>query len=106
VLQYVAVCRIVLQRRVTALLLRVLLKCVAVCCSVLQCLAVRDGRYGLKSVAGCGRVLQRAEGRCRILQCVAVHRSALQCVEGFCKVLQDVAVFHSRYTARQGRFEA
>jgi len=77
---------------------------VAVCCSMLQC------------VAGCCRVLQRhmtllsvsgpsendyevvstlcVAGYCRVLQCVAVCCSVLQHVVVCCRVLQCVAASH------------
>jgi len=45
---------------------KILLKCVAVCCSVLQCVAVW----------------------CSVLQCVAVCCSVLQCVVVCCNVVQ------------------
>ena len=53
--------------------------CVAVCCSVLQCVAV------------CFNVSSSAvKERCRV--CVAVCRSVLQCVAVWCILLQGVAV--------------
>jgi len=53
------------------------LQCVAVCCSVLQCVAVRD--KVLRSSP-----LHIHEAR----QCVAVRGSVLQCVAVCCSVLQ------------------
>ena len=52
---------------------------VAVCCSVLQC------------VAECCSVLQSVAVYCSVLQCVAVCCSVLQGVAGCCRVLQCVA---------------
>ena len=63
------------------------LQCVAVCCSVLQCVAVL-----LQCVAVCYSVLQCVAVRCSVLQCVAVCYSVLQCVAVCCSVLQCVAV--------------
>jgi len=59
-----------------------MLQCVAVCCSVLQCVAL--------GALGKARVLS---GRCVavVLQCVAVCCSVLQCVVVCCRVLQCVA---------------
>jgi len=54
------------------------LQCVAVCCSALQCAAVRCSV--LQCVAVCCSALQCAAARCSVLQCVAVCCSALQCV--------------------------
>jgi len=53
------------------------LQCVAVCCSVLQCVAKYRADFG-----GC------------VLQCVAVCCSVLQCVAVCCSVSQCVAVCH------------
>jgi len=67
---------------------RIVLQCVAVCCSVVQCVAV------------CCSVLQCVAVCCSVLQCVAavmsvtcpsLVRSVLQCVAGCCSVLQCVA---------------
>jgi len=64
---------------------------VAVCCSVLQCVAVwcSVSRLKLQCVAMC----------CSVLQCVAVwcgvSRLKLQCVAVCCSVLQCVAVWCS-----------
>jgi len=57
------------------------LQCVAVCCSALQCVAVRCSV--LQCIAVC----------CSALQCVAVRCSVLQCVAVCCSVLQCVAVW-------------
>jgi len=87
-LQCVAVCYIVLQFVVREQL--VIIKqdfCIAVhkeCVfSVLQCVAVRC------SVLQC---VQCVPVRCSVLQCVAVSCSVLQCVAVCCSVLQCVAV--------------
>jgi len=49
-----------------------------VCCSALQCVAVRCS------------VLQCAAVCCSVLQCVAVRCSVLPCVAGCCSVLQSL----------------
>jgi len=66
------------------------LQCVAVCCSVLQCVvATFHGKETNESVAVC----------CSVLQCVAVCCSVLQCVAVCCRVLQCVvATFHGKET--------
>jgi len=65
------------------------LQCVAVCCSVLWCVAVsHDMTTTLQrkavapSVAVCCSVLQCVAVCCSVLQCVAVRCSVLQCVAG------------------------
>ena len=64
--------------------------CVAVCCSVLQCVA---GRYiVLPCVASCCSALQCAAVCCSVWQCVAGRCSVLQSVAVLCSVLQCVAV--------------
>jgi len=97
VLHYVAVC--VRDFSSSAFLSRVLLQCVAVCCSVLQCVEVCCSV--LQCVALCcsvlqcvavRRVLQLAAVCCSVLQCVAVCCSVLQCAAVCCSVLQCVAV--------------
>jgi len=60
--------------------------CVAVCCSVLQCVAM------CPCVAVCCSVLQSVVECCSVLQCVAVCCSVLQSVVECCRVLQRVAV--------------
>ena len=86
---------------------------VAVCCSVLQCVAVCCSSCAsctpasppsdlvhylcnscsvLQCVAVWCSVLQCVAVRCSALQCVAVHCSVLQCVAVCCSVLQCVAV--------------
>jgi len=69
------------------------LQCVAVCCSVLQyvavcCVAVCDKRtkFHLRFIT------ERSLIRYSVLQCVAVCCSVLQCVAVCCSVLQCVAV--------------
>jgi len=55
-----------------------------VCCSVLQCVAVRCS------------VLQCVAMRCSVLQCVSMHCSVLQCIAVCCSVLQSVcSMFYS-----------
>ena len=61
-----------------------LLQCVAVCCSVLQCVVRRERQLALlQGVAVC----------CNVLECVAVCCRVLQGVAGCCSVLQSVAVW-------------
>ena len=85
-------------------------ECVAVCCSVLrcvasvlQCLAVINVPFawaihtnqetkGVEIHRVCCSVLQCATVCCSVLQCVAVCCSVLQCVAVCCSVLQCVAV--------------
>jgi len=66
------------SHKVECMYLLSVLQCVAVCCSVLQCVAVE-----------CMYLLS-------VLQCVAVCCSVLQCVAVCCSVLQCVAVCCSR----------
>ena len=54
------------------------LQCVAVCCSVLQCVAV------------CSSVMQCVAVCCSVMQCVAVCCSELQCDAVWCRVVQCV----------------
>jgi len=58
------------------------LHCVAVCCSLLQCVAsVAHFPTVLKvSVAACYDVLQSVAACCSVLQLVALYCSVLQCV--------------------------
>ena len=93
----------------------IVLQCVAVCCSVLQCrasrsfyktLSLRACYNMLQGVAGCCRVLQVVAGCCRVLQCgtfLSLHNSlamyVLQCVAHFaacCSVLQRSDLFSLR----------
>ena len=97
-----------------------MLQCAVVCCSVLQCVAVRyikslilgkltiaaapERRFGEVDddlchggglhtcVALCCSVLQCDAVCCSMLQCVAVCCSVLQCVAVCCSVLQCVVV--------------
>ena len=82
------------------------LQCVAVCCSVLQCVVVPvGGNSHVAWVAVFCSVLQCVAVCCRVLQCVvvpvggnshvacvAVCCRVLQCVTVCCRVLQSVAV--------------
>ena len=61
---------------------------VAVCCSVLQCVALCCSV--LRCVAVCCSVLQCVAVCCSVLQCVAVRCSVLQCVAVCCSVLQTI----------------
>jgi len=71
------------------------LQCVAVCCSVLQCVAVYQER-------SCTLVLQAriiaiyVAVCCSVLQCVAVCCSVLQCVAVCSSVLQRVKAVAKR----------
>ena len=69
-------------------------KVVAVCCSVLQCVAPRCSV--LQCVAVCCSVLQCVAVCCTALHCVAVCCSALHCVAVCCSVLHCVALRCSR----------
>jgi len=62
----------------------------AVCFSALQCVAVRCSVF--QCVAVCCSALQCAAVRCSVLQCVAVCFRALQCVSVRCSVFQCVAL--------------
>ena len=64
---------------------------VAVCCSVLQCVAVCCRTIALPFEIFISHV-QRVAVCCSVLQRVAVCCSALQCVAVCCRVLQSVAV--------------
>jgi len=76
------------------------LQYVAVCCSVLQCVAglakeleaKAKAKGGMLRVAVCCRVLPCVAVRCCALPCVAVCCSVLQCVAVCCLLLQCVAV--------------
>jgi len=59
------------------------LQCVAVCCSV-QCLTMTTHVTELFG----GQMSSELDVCCSVLQCVAVRCSALQCVAVFCSVLQ------------------
>jgi len=84
-----------------------MLRGVAVCCSLLQCVGVGSCVMCVTWVVFCCGVLQCVAVRCSASQCVAVRRSVLQCVavcscvtcvtwalfcSGCCSVLQCVAV--------------
>ena len=103
-----------------------LVDCVAVCCSVLQCVAVyrwplfvcHHKWLGLshwvecvavccnmlQCVAVCCMVLQGVKVRCSVLQCVAVSCSVLQCVSMRCSALQCVAVYRQPPFVRLSSF--
>ena len=74
------------------------LQCVAVCCSVLQCVAMSDKDQGVgrqvcnHSLFCCPAPGMRVAVCCSVLQCVAVCCGVLQCVAVCCRVLQCVAV--------------
>jgi len=70
------------------------LHCVAVCRSVLQCVAVfcSESRV-VASAAAC-----KDAG---VLQCVAVCCSVLQCVAVCCNALQCIAKYHPRWRQLQ-----
>ena len=76
--------------------------CRAVCCSVLQCVAVAHNwrsceRRALRESAKVSRLVaeQCVAVCCSVLQCVAVCCSVLQCVAVCCSALQCVAVAHN-----------
>jgi len=62
-----------------------MLQCVAVCYSVLQCVAVCVAVCCsmLQYVAVCCSVLQCVAVHCRVLPCIAVYGSVLQCPPGW-----------------------
>jgi len=76
------------------------MQCLAVCCSVLQCLVSWVGLWHLlliaithiqadvtvlQCVAVCCSVLQRVAACCSVLQCAAVCFNMLQCVAVSCR---------------------
>ena len=67
-----------------------MLQCVAPCCSVLQCVAVRCIVWSGQQCKHECTWLVKIEGS--VLQCVAVCCSVLQCVAVCCSVMQCVAV--------------
>jgi len=71
-----------------------MLQCVAVRCSVLQCVAAYDAMTGVAAHSvSAGGVLQCVAVCCSVLfmlQCVAVRCSVLQCVAVCCSVLQSM----------------
>jgi len=74
------------------------LRRVAVCCSVLQCVAACVLRCAYWSTLLCCSVLQRVAVFCRLLQygalqCVVEHWSSLQCIAVHFSVLHCVAVW-------------
>jgi len=69
------------------------MQCVAVCCSVLQCVAVR---WSFGTVTTVTSIFLWA---CSVLQCVAVCCRLLQCVAVCCSELHCVAVCWSVGTA-------
>ena len=72
------------------------LQCIAVCCFVLQCIAVYCSV--LQCIAVCCFVLQCIAVYCSVLQCIAVCCSVLQYIAVCCSVVQCVAgVLHSRW---------
>jgi len=62
------------------------LQCVAVCCSVLQCVAA-EAKSSQQSIKLCSTCVCVAVC-CNVLQWIAVRCSALQCVAVCCSVLQ------------------
>ena len=104
------------------------------CCSVLQCVAVRGSVWQrvaaccsvLQRVAACCSMLQRVTACCKetyslredtwrlsfsalccsVLQCVAVCCSVLQCVETCCSALQCVAEAHTLEEKRDRGFQS
>jgi len=85
-LQYVVVCRSVLQ---CAAVCCSLLQCAAVCCSMLQCVAVYDiysAQIYLRAKRWFCTVLCRVLVYCSVLQCVALCCSVLQCARECCRI--------------------
>jgi len=70
------------------------LQYVAVCCSVLQCVAVCRSRRPTTCIYDAPGYTYL----CREMQCVAVCCSVLQCVAVCCSVLQCVAVCCTTHT--------
>jgi len=68
------------------------LQSIAVCCSVLHCLAMSCRACRLLRISTLPSVVQSIAVCCSILQCVAVCCSILQCVAVCCSILQCVAV--------------
>ena len=64
-----------MRERLRSFFKRVLFQCVAVCCSVSQCFF-----FEAYPVAVCSSVLQCVAGCCSVLQCAIVLCSAVQCV--------------------------
>ena len=63
-----------------------MLQCVAVCCSVLQCVQHRSTSISLTApYVGCSALMQ-CVAACVLMQCVAVCCSVLQCVAVCCSV--------------------
>ena len=70
-------------------------ECVAVCCSVLQYVAVAPHlKLACELRVTVRNMLQRVAVHDSLLQCVAVCCSVLQCVAVCCNVLQCVAVYY------------
>jgi len=69
------------------------LRCVAVCCSVMQCVTARVvSAVGDFVAQVCCGVLHCDAVCCGVLRCVAVCCSVLQCEAVCCSVLQYVAM--------------
>jgi len=92
-LQCVAVCCSVLQGVAVRCSALQCVKCVAVCCSMLQCrpqrCAISPGLDSSSSASYHTSVLQCVAACCTVLQCVALCCSVLQCVAVCCSVLQQ-----------------
>ena len=71
--------------------------CVAACCSVLHCVASISFNFVEQWVALCCGVMQCVAVCCSVLQCVAVCCSVLQCVAVCCRhrILHFFQVCHS-----------
>jgi len=89
VLKCVAVCCSVVQ-------------CGAVCCSVLQCVTVCCSVFTISSGVAVPASTSCVEVCCSVLQCVAVWCSVLQCVAVCCKVLHFLTVCFSVFTISSG----
>ena len=64
------------------------LQCVAACCSVLGSMSPRFGIERMNDLAVCCSVLQCVAVCCSVLQCVAVCCSVLQCAAVCCSVFR------------------
>jgi len=73
------------------------LQCVAVCCSVSQCVAVQKSEVNQDRIGHGGGIDTCLRSTlivvcCSVLQCVLLCCSVLQCVAMCCSVMQCVAV--------------
>ena len=69
-----------------------MLQCVAVCCSVLQCIIYVGGSKVVREEQVSCSVLQHVAVFCSVVQCGAVWCSVVQCVALCCTVLHCAAL--------------